>query len=162
MCIRDSTNNAHISRTTTRTPKTFHRYVPRVHADIFSVEKINVFRFYCPKVEFYAFSGTSSYILTKMRHAACSRTSIITLRACRIPPCIATRASYSSWHCNLRVVLLASQLARRTASGIATRVSYSSLPCNSCVVQLLALQLACRTAPRIATRSYIPYPCSLG
>ena len=54
-----NTNNAHISRTTTRTPKISSPMCSPCsccHVDTFSVENINVYRFYCPKVEFHAFS----------------------------------------------------------------------------------------------------------
>ena len=73
----------------------------------------------------------------------------------------APRVSYTSLHCNSRVVqLLALQLACRTAC-IATRASYSFWHCNSRVVQLLALQLVCRTAPCVATRvSYSSSHCN--
>ena len=47
------TNNAHISRTTTLTPKISHRHPPLVHAaiyvDIFSFDIFNVFRFELPE-----------------------------------------------------------------------------------------------------------------
>ena len=54
-----NTSNAHISRTTTHTPKISSPICPPCpcsHFDIFNFEMLNVFHSEFPKVEFYAFS----------------------------------------------------------------------------------------------------------